>query len=380
MLHFLLVFFMLITFTLIGTKKNVQINLVPLILGSMLLRLLLIHEFQNVFHYDMVSYRLVGEATLRGINIYPYDAYKYHPYLPFLLYIEALASQLFQWGIHYMVTMKVFFSLFDVLNIFLIYLLSNKNKTITFLYAVHPGFLFLSAVHGQIDAIPIFFILSSLYFFERRKENISSFLLGIGVLVKTWPIILSLLFLKYLKKKRLLLFIIAPSIGFILLYAFLFQASIKDILHPTLSYRGAYGSWGFGLLTALFIQAPERITLLTSKIITNLTIGLLFFYFIFRKITTLRKDMFLFLLIFSIVSISGANPLWLLPFVLLLRPKWWKSWIIILGIYQGIGNFLEIIHPFNFSQAYYLANFNILLAFFLWGMQIRMVLSPKYET
>ena len=77
--------------TILGISKKIKFRFVTILLLSITFRLILIGLFVDLVHYDTMSYRTVGSATMIGSNIYPEGADKFHPYLPFLLYIEALS-------------------------------------------------------------------------------------------------------------------------------------------------------------------------------------------------------------------------------------------------------------------------------------------------
>lgn len=134
---------------------------------ALFLRLLTIFVSRNIDNYDLQSYLQVGELTLNKTNIYPDIANLRHPYFPAFLYIEAFAywlgnlEGLRRLGI--ITIIKIIISLFDLVNVYLVYLLSEKNLKKAFFYATNPIPILIFAFHGQFDSIPLFFLLLSLY-------------------------------------------------------------------------------------------------------------------------------------------------------------------------------------------------------------------------
>jgi hypothetical protein len=365
----------LLVLAVLSLRGKIHMGLRTILIFSVLLRLALIVLYVNITHYDVYSYKIVGDATLLGNNIYPEQAEKYHPYLPFMLYIEALAVLFSGTGFSHMLFMKLFFSFFDVLNIVLMYLVSNRNSKIAFLYAVHPAFMYLAAVHGQIDQISVSFILLAIYLLQKKKEALSAIMFGAGIMVKTWPLILMLLFVKYAKRR--LVYIAGAAmfpISSILTYAFFYNANIIDIVRTALSYKG-FASWGLGMIVAEFTgHIPEKLFLLVTDMITTDFIVALMLVFLAFSLNNIVKEVFLFLLVFSIFSLRGANPIWLLPFVILVAPKFSSTWIVWFGVYSAMISLGEVVDtyklPMKFLQEIWKVN-----TVALWILQLAMLFS-----
>ena len=141
---------------------------------ALLIRLICLYLFRNVNNYDLQSYIQVGELTLKRINIYSDIANLHHPYLPFFLYAEAVAIKLGQTSlmsqIGSTIIIKALLIVFDLGIIYLVYLLSMKNQKTTFLYAINPVTILITALHGQFDVIPVFFILLAIYLLNKKNE------------------------------------------------------------------------------------------------------------------------------------------------------------------------------------------------------------------
>lgn len=371
---------LLLTLTFIGIKKKILISFIPILCIGIFLRVLISLSFIPLFHYDVLSYKLIGSLTLAGKSMYPAYAYYHYPYLPGFNYIEALAIFVNQFGFPYMLFLKLFFSVFDVGNIILIYLLSRKNIQATFLYAVNPATIYLSAAHGQIEAIPIFFLLLAIYLYQKQKNFVTSIVLGLAILAKAWPLLFLPLFIRYTKKWYLYVISLAiPAIS-VLLYAKVFHASLLNILHPPLSYRGAYGAWGVSTLTHFILPQDVGVNNAIYKIIANITIVFVIVFAFLQKKTDLLKNSFTFMLLFSAVVISGANPLWLLPFIILIRFKSWTSWWILVNIYAIFSILHEITNPISIPLENIFITLSFLTAFFLWIVNLKMIFDYFHST
>lgn len=361
----------LLSLSLWGLKKKIALSFVTILIIGVCIRILLSFSFIDLIHYDTLSYQLIGRLTLAGKSMYPVYAYAHYPYFPGLNYIEALAIFLNQFGFPSMLFLKLFFCLFDVGNIVLLYLLSKKNLQVAFLYAVNPAMIFLSAVHGQIEAIPIFFSLLAIYLFKHQKQLLVSIALGLAILAKVWPVLFLPFFLKYTKKWQLYIISLAIPIVSILLYSQLFHASLIQMLYPPLSYRGGYGAWGISTVFHFLLPADQGLNDKIYKMITNITILFLFIFALRRKRTNLLHELFVFMLLFGVVVVSGANPLWLVPFMFLLQPKKWTYWLMGINIYSSVTIIAEIAYMYHRPWN---ATFLILeqvLAFILWLITIQ---------
>jgi hypothetical protein len=334
----------LLILTYLGMTGKINLSIRKIVLLSLIIHLFISVSFIDLVNYDTISWKLIGTLTLNGKSMYPSYAYFHYPYFPGYNYLLAAAIFFSKFGFPYMLFLKLFFSIFNIANVFLIYLLTKKNLQATFLYAVNPALIFLSAAHGQIEVIPFLFILLTLYLFTRHKEVLIGIVFGFAIVSKVWPLMFLPFLYKYTRKRYV--YIISLLIPFlsVLIYAGLFHASIPDILHPPLSYRGGYGSYGLGLFVQTILPGDHGINNFIYKSITNITIIILMVFMLIQKKTNLINEIFIFLLIFSTIVISGANPYWLIPFVLIALPPKWKYWLSIICIYGAVSTISEISH------------------------------------
>ena len=308
---------------------------------ALVIRLISLYLFRNISNYDLQSYLQIGELTLKGLNIYPDVANLHHPYLPFFLYIEALAFYLGSLGglgrFGTIAIIKAINIIFDLAIVQLVYLLSKKNFKTAFLYAINPVTILITTLHGQFDVIPIFFILLTIYLLQQKKELASILSFSFAVLTKTWPILFFIPIARRIKNKRLLNLIIIFPILFSLFYSLKFKTNLINIVITVSSYQGLWGIWpafvpiiigtlaGKGVIVGLFWQKLSTIIFLISfilyswlikeKNLVKIFLSLLFFFFIFTAN-------------FAIQYFS-----WLMPFLILTKPKKTLQLIILITFY-----------------------------------------------
>jgi len=299
---------------------------------ALLIRLISLYLFRNVSNYDLQSYLQVGELTLKGINIYSDVANLHHPYIPFFLYVEALAIRISQIGPMKLIGpigfIKIILVTFDLGITYLMFLLSKKNLKTTFLYAINPVTILVTTLHGQFDVIPVSFILLTIYFLNIKREVLSVLSFSFAILTKTWPMLLIFPITKKLKNRRLTILIILFPVLFTIIYLWLFKSSLINIGNTLVYYQGLWGIWGLweqlGKQRILFQKLTTLIFLICFfgyswlnkevNLIRNI-LGLLFFFFVFTTN-------------FSIQYFA-----WVAPFLILAKPKNYFSLIILMSIY-----------------------------------------------
>ncbi len=166
-----------------------EINKTPLFLKILAILILLIRLFlflQPSFKIDMGDWQ--GWA-IRLIQVGPLNFYSpqsFADYLPFfylLLWLSGealillfgkgvLLSSLFPFYIKFIST------LFDFATALVIFAIVKKHSSkwagvAAIIYLINPGTIFVNSVWGQVDSIPTFFLVFSLYFFY-EKSNIKA--------------------------------------------------------------------------------------------------------------------------------------------------------------------------------------------------------------
>ncbi len=286
---------------------------------ALFIRLIFLYLFRNVTNYDLQSYLQVGELTLKGINIYPDVANLHHPYLPFFLYLEALAYWLGRSKIIIITIIKIINVIFDLGILNLVYLLSKKNLKTAFLYAINPVTILITTLHGQFDVIPIFFLLLAIYLLNKKQELLSVLSFSFAIMTKTWPLLFVVILYKRLKNKKfIVLSLVFPLIS-IIIYSLLLRVSVFSIIKTIAYYQGLWGIWGLsGLLGRL-----GRLGVFWQKLTTLIFLTYFFSYSYFKNKKNLIEEVFNLLFLFFVFTTNFSIQYfsWLMPFLILVKPK-----------------------------------------------------------
>lgn len=267
-------------------------------------------------NFDSKSYNVIGVLTLNGKSIYPDPAISRHPYLPFFLYFEATTQAISSFlKIPQIFIIKIILAFFHLLSVYAIYLLSRKKLATTFLYAINPVSLLITAFHGQFDIIPLTCILFAIIALQNKQFIKTILLLSLAVTIKTWPILFILPFFKRIPRKHWFLIIILPSF-FCLLYSFFFHTSIFAILRVLFVYQGVPGIWGFG--KALSLLSADKFALLIYKVL--FVIGVFIYSYRQKKTLIMEELLGVFIIFFIFTPGFGLQWfLWLIPFLFLTK-------------------------------------------------------------
>ena len=206
--------------------------------------------------------------------------------------------------------------IFDLGNLYFIFLLSKKNLKTAFLYAINPVTILVTTLHGQFDVIPIFFVLLSIYLLGLKKEILSMFVYSLSIMIKTWPVLFIFLFLKKLKNKWLILLVIIFPIISIFIYSILFKSSLINIIKTIANYHGLWGIWG---MWSLFGKWRLR----WQKLSTLIFLACFFVCSFFDKKRNIVKNILNLLFLFFIFTpnFSIQYFAWIIPFLIIVKPK-----------------------------------------------------------
>lgn len=270
--------------------------------------------FSSARNFDTDSYFQIGSLTLTGINIYPDPAISRHPYLPFFLYLEAGAVYLSAiTPFSASVILKLFFALFHLFSVYSVFILSKKNSTVSFLYAVNPISLLIIAFHGQFDIIPLSLLLFAVVLVFKKKYIGTLLVLSIAITIKTWPVLFVIPYLKRIPR-RLFPILLTIPICAIIIYMIFFEASFWSIIRVIFVYQGVQGVWGVGQLISL-LSLP-KIGLIGIKIL--FVAIMLFVAFRQRKSQIIDEVTQLILVFFLITPGFGIQWfIWIVPFIFL---------------------------------------------------------------
>lgn len=322
---FFIAFLLLLFVFYFVDKKGISVSLNKSLLIGILIRLAITIIFLKSSSYDLISFLDAGKVILNKQPAYP------ALYFPFFPYLGALALSLKNF-ISPLIFLKLVFTVFDLGNIYLIYLLSKKNLNTTFLYALNPITIICTNIHGQFDIIPIFFLLLAIYLFNKYKEALSMSVLSFAIFTKTWPALFIIPLFKKLKNKLLFLLIIIVPLLAILFHCWYFKTPIMDIIIPIKNYRGVYGYWGIGNI--LFLLWP-RIDGSILQILRRIFFIALFIYSFYPNNKNVIKNIFKIMLFFFIFTLTfGSQWLsWLVPFIILIKPKKWQLFVVAATLY-----------------------------------------------
>lgn len=335
----------LISFFLLMLKRKTHLSLHAILLIGLLVRVLFIILSSNLSNFDLDSYRIVGELTQEKINIYPTPAMVRHPYLPVMLYLEAVS--LF-FGDYSVIFLKSIFSLFDLAIGYLVFK-ATKNSHLAFLYILNPVSIFTASIHGQFDAIPLLFLLASAMMIS--KDKIRNFIAGLclsfAITVKTWPVLFILPFFKkvifpvnmrsFILAMLLLLSVFLFPIFVVLIYSFIFNSKPLAILYVLKNYQPVYGVYGLSLLTkqVFHLESIADVTRL-MRIFLGLFIG---FHFLLKNKNIFQQIFYFMIFLLTFSPVFGQQWLsWPIPFFLLAKEKDFGIYTVVVGLYM-LANF-----------------------------------------
>lgn len=219
-------------------------------------------------NFDIQSFFLTAEALSKGQDVYNYPATQNrHPYLPLQMYALSGAysvSRRLGWPFPFTVRLLplavdatlagwVFASLRRTAP-------AGEAFRMGLAHALNPAAVFVSACHGQFDALPAALTFGALLAIPRSAWQAGG-LLGLAVLDKSWPVLVLPQLMVHLRSWRPRA-VVAGGMAAVLLtgvalYAWLFDASLLNSVRPALTYQWGVGIWGYTyLLHMALMQLP----------------------------------------------------------------------------------------------------------------------------
>jgi hypothetical protein len=291
--------------------------------------------------FDIESYQIVSNLVLRGEDVYSSsESENRHPYLPLQMYWMAMArmsSDIFH--VQFVKTVRLAPILADVAIALLIYL-NLRDHSMDFapllgglLYALNPLTVYVSAYHGQFDAIPALLILLALQQLARSPAKAGGWL-GLGILIKSWPVLaLPSMLAGVIGVKNKIALLATASLTILTgigLYILLFDANPIDLLTRSLGYNHGIGVWGYSYLIKLlshFDPAYPGIHLLIryGRFITLTGLGLIFWFK--ARHESPRAGILTILLAFIAIThaFSIQYLMWIVPFAILEQEHRWLN-------------------------------------------------------
>jgi len=323
-MYFLDFLLLLLVFYFVS-KKKVSLSLKQSVIIGLLIRLVITFIFYKSSSADLISFLDAGKIILEKKSTY------ISLYFPFFSYLGAFALS-FRNFISPLIFLKLVFSFFDLGNIFFVYLLSKKNLKLTLLYAINPITIINSNIHGQFDVIPIFFLLLAIYLFNKHKEISSITAISFAIFTKTWPALFIIPIFKKLKNKFLFILIITIPLISVFFHWWYFKTPLLEILMPIKNYRGVYGYWGIGNILLLVWPKIDGSIL---QFLRRVFFIMFLIYSFFPNNKNIIKNILMIMLFFFIFNLTfGSQWLaWLVPFIILVRPKNWILFFVTATIY-----------------------------------------------
>lgn len=273
-----------------------------------------------------------------GINeIFPYPAgMLYILSTPFLIFGSSLISKFF------LIRLPLLAA--DIGTMLLLNrLMRGKEKRLLILYWLSPVMLYIIYLHGQLDILPIFFLLLSLHFLFKQKIVEASIFLGIAFSIKTNILMVCPFFLLYIYKmirannivKIAISLVVIAAVFLLINFNYLFSESFFQMVFEN---REQVKLWDFNVEfgeNLHFYLIPFLYILLLAKAI---------------RYEHLSKDLFILFIgfVFSLI-------------LLFIPPKpGWYVWILPFLIYFYVREFKLPTIPFYGLQLAYLLYFAVI--------------------
>lgn len=323
-------FALLLLITVYVSRQKINLSVKQIFLMAFLVRIATIFLFPASKSNDLAFFVNFGQDLVHKNPSYAAD------YFPFIGYLGMFADSL-KSVFSPFITLKMLFSVFDALIIYPLYYLSKKDIKTIVVYAFNPITITIVAIHGQMDSIPAFFLLLSVLFFIQKKESWSIFTLAIGVFTKTWPILFIFSFFKRSRKKLLYCFIGIIPLLLVFLHSYIFNVSFTDIVQAVKDYRGVFGEWGISKLLAF--ASNHSIHPDIQQLIRRIFLIAFFIFVLMRKEGSIIRSIFMSMLfLFSFTPTFGIQWLsWLIPYLLIVHPRYWLLMLVLLSIYVTFG-------------------------------------------
>ena len=234
-------------------------------------------------------------------------------------------------------TFKIFFTIFDILSIYVIFLLLKNFKLdirYSIIYAWSPLVIIEFAHNGHNDSLVIFLLLLSFLFLQKNNKKLSSVAIAMAFLTKFYPIIFVPLLLKKWGKKNTMIFFVIVG-----LFYLPFIKAGRDLVTGMNIY---IKNWMFnGSIFPILIDIIKSFhfisdPIMISKIIIFTVFGILLLFLTLNTVKnrtdTYKLLKYSFILTgFFILLNPTVHPwyiIWIIPFLCFFR---FKSWILLSG-------------------------------------------------
>lgn len=309
----------------------------------------------SLVQWDIDSYHIAAGLLLAGRDIYRSGRY---PYLPLQIYPLAAAQWLnLHTGTPFLLLIKAPLILADAGTVVLLWRAALRRgqeagaaSRVVLLFVLNPLSIVVTSLHGQFDAIPLFFTLAAWSLLDKRSNLRANsvavlgagLLLGSGIAGKSWPALLAPALLWMLpdwKSRTALLGAAAvPILGSLALYGLLLGVRPWQPLGSALGYRAFTGVWGVSLLATKLQSiwpgiAPFARFLDGHGGAVDLAAVFAAGFWLRRSRDSVRNCLVLLLVAFATASGWGYHWLiWPLPFAALTSEGWTRRYTVVCAL------------------------------------------------
>ena len=329
MLLFVYTFLSLILI-LIASKKDIKIPFSIIVIFAFFFRIFITLLFLTSRSDDINTFLRDGQYLLDRSP--KYDA----SYFPFIGYFGMAALYLKNY-IPPHIFLKIIFTVFDVAILFPLYYLSKRNLQTVLIYSLNPISIIIINIHGQMESIPLFFFLSGILFFMKNKLLTSILTLSYAIYTKPWPVLFVIPLIKKSKNKFLFILLAFFPIILTVIHSLFFPTSISDIFTRVKDHRGIFGAWGLSKVVLYFTSyhlSPFIELLMRRFFIVSFMV-----FSLFREDKNILKTILMVMLfLFVFTPTFGIQWFtWLVPFIIIVKPKLWRIFLAVGSIYIGFG-------------------------------------------
>ncbi len=258
-------------------RRRLSLNLTAASAGALLVSATLLARLvpavilRHTGNFDLDSYRVVADLVLKGQDVYTAPAaLDRYPYLPLQMYWmagAAWASQATGWPFGLLVKLAPIGADVGLALLIRALALARGDTAAGALqaglsYALHPVAIFVSAYHGQFDAIPLGLTFVAIRYMPAAPAWAGAWL-GLAVLDKSWPVLFVPNFLATLRGFRRQVVLLAalaavPIIG-IGVYLGLHGTPALTLIGRAIGYNHGVGIWGYTYFANLLaLLAPGQ--------------------------------------------------------------------------------------------------------------------------
>lgn len=225
---------------------------------------------------DLSIYRHMAITVLRNQDIY--DIPVFFPYTPLSLFLPVLALRLADaTGVPFHLTMKLFPFVGDLGSAALVYLVARRRwptgkATLAGLaFAFNPVSILVTGLHGNIMPLSVFFAFWAYYLVEfgehRRSYVLSALALGIGIGLRSWPVLLTPLLVRPGKmnwRQRFVYVVVAalPSVAVLMPYMLVnaegvLREAFDYTSTPDFGWVAIWRHWRFRNIQNFYLPWPK---------------------------------------------------------------------------------------------------------------------------